>query len=399
MPSFHRGLCLQAHPEGNAVTTRFLPLGDGGRKARRFLCVASCVLCALLLSVRTARAANPDEASGVDVTRYRPYCGLYCLYAAIRLLGGQAEFERLVNPAYCANGGGSTLAQLKTCAQSLGFEALPVANMTSSFLYSCPYPALLHVKSNAGSKQYDHYVLFLGSRAGKARVFDPPGQIESLSFPVLRSRWDGTGLVVSSSRISALSLFAPAWIRFFEYSVAALLVLWAVSRLQKTWGDSASRSWKQKAMLFPAVQCIALVSAAAVLGVAYHALDKTGFFADPQATAEIIEAHFDSFVPKFSAAQVEGLRQEDALFIDARYPQAFSSGHLDGAINIPVNSTGPKRQESLKNIDSGRLLVVYCQSAQCPYAGEVLRRLHKDGYTNLALLKGGWNAWQEARSR
>lgn len=49
-----------------------------------------------------------------------------------------------------------------------------------------------------------------------------------------------------------------------------------------------------------------------------------------------------------------------ALLLDVRTPAEFAAGHLEGAINIPVQQL----EERVDEIPNGRPLVVYCQSGR-----------------------------------
>ncbi|MDF7806674.1 rhodanese-like domain-containing protein [Pontiellaceae bacterium B12219] len=54
------------------------------------------------------------------------------------------------------------------------------------------------------------------------------------------------------------------------------------------------------------------------------------------------------------------LIKDGALLIDARSPQEFSGGHIEGAVNIPHNVIA--RIIHTKTSDKKRAIVVYCQS-------------------------------------
>ncbi|HNS96967.1 MAG TPA: rhodanese-like domain-containing protein [Polyangiaceae bacterium] len=81
--------------------------------------------------------------------------------------------------------------------------------------------------------------------------------------------------------------------------------------------------------------------------------------------------------PKQLQAIAEALRS-GATLIDVRSEAEFASGHLPGAIHIPVNDLHPERLK-----DKTRPVVVYCASgARSAYAAKTLR---KAGFTALDL--------------
>ncbi len=68
---------------------------------------------------------------------------------------------------------------------------------------------------------------------------------------------------------------------------------------------------------------------------------------------------------KMSAVRVPGSEARErvaagALLLDVRTANEFSGGHIEGAINIPVQEL-PRRLDELGN-DKAREVVVYCQS-------------------------------------
>ncbi len=68
------------------------------------------------------------------------------------------------------------------------------------------------------------------------------------------------------------------------------------------------------------------------------------------------------------------------LIIDVREPEEFSTGHVDGAINIPPASllTGATQ---LNGVDKDTELIVYCLSGSRSNASiQILKQL---GFTNL----------------
>ena len=66
-----------------------------------------------------------------------------------------------------------------------------------------------------------------------------------------------------------------------------------------------------------------------------------------------------------------------ALVIDVRTPQEFGSGHVKGAVNIPL-STLPHKLESLKR---GKAIVVYCASGARSASAKGL--LERNGFSEV----------------
>ena len=81
--------------------------------------------------------------------------------------------------------------------------------------------------------------------------------------------------------------------------------------------------------------------------------------------------------------------KQDFQLIDIRDDNAFQTGHIDGAANIPLTMlTTPDSMEKL----SGKKIVVYSNGSEnAAKAVVMLRLMGLDGY----LLTGGYNAWHQ----
>lgn len=69
--------------------------------------------------------------------------------------------------------------------------------------------------------------------------------------------------------------------------------------------------------------------------------------------------------------------QSTKIYIDVREPSEYASGHVEGAINLPVNSISEDSVE-LKNIKANDTIIVYCRSGV--RAGQAQARLQSLGY-------------------
>lgn len=81
--------------------------------------------------------------------------------------------------------------------------------------------------------------------------------------------------------------------------------------------------------------------------------------------------------------------QVDHLLIDVRTPEEFASGHINGAVNIPLDQIGRR----LSEIPKDRQVVLYCRSGN--RSQQAARLLREAGYSNIFDL-GGVIAWQNA---
>ena len=79
--------------------------------------------------------------------------------------------------------------------------------------------------------------------------------------------------------------------------------------------------------------------------------------------------------------------------IDVRGPSEFASGHVLGALNIPLSQLAKK----LKRIPSDRPVVTYCNMHHRGESrGERAAVLLRESGYQAATIDGGYPAWQEA---
>lgn len=85
------------------------------------------------------------------------------------------------------------------------------------------------------------------------------------------------------------------------------------------------------------------------------------------------------------------------LWVDARDPESFAAGHIDGAVGFDEGAFGEALGALLAAWTPERRIVVYCDSTACSRAQEVVQRLREAGLSDVYFLHGGWEAWLAAR--
>ena len=89
-------------------------------------------------------------------------------------------------------------------------------------------------------------------------------------------------------------------------------------------------------------------------------------------------------------AQAQRAAGQSLVFLDVRTPEEFASGHVPGAVNIPVKQL-PDR---LAELGKGDRLVVYCERG--PRAMAAVDTLSQAGYTGVSHMTGDMAAWRAA---
>ncbi|HUU81107.1 MAG TPA: rhodanese-like domain-containing protein [Acidobacteriota bacterium] len=85
------------------------------------------------------------------------------------------------------------------------------------------------------------------------------------------------------------------------------------------------------------------------------------------------------------------------VFVDARSPELYERGHIEGALNLPWDDFEKLFREVLKGISNDAVLVTYCDGEGCGQSHELALALFKEGYKNVRVLVGGLRLWQEAQ--
>ncbi|MBI5432858.1 MAG: rhodanese-like domain-containing protein [Planctomycetes bacterium] len=113
----------------------------------------------------------------------------------------------------------------------------------------------------------------------------------------------------------------------------------------------------------------------------------------PAAPCDVAARHFEaSFAFETDCWDVHAsLRQSENAFVvlDVRSPEAFASGHVPGAVNLPHARIV---ERNLERFPLGALFVVYCAGPHCNGADRAALRLARLGRPVKKML-GGVTGW------
>lgn len=128
------------------------------------------------------------------------------------------------------------------------------------------------------------------------------------------------------------------------------------------------------------------VLAALPLALAVAACDT----APPAVQAEeVVSSETAEVLTIDSAALAEKLSAGNVQLIDVRTPEEFAEGHIEGAINIPVDDFDPAALPDAE----GKERILYCRSAR--RSGIAAERLSSHSGKAATHLEGGILAWLE----
>lgn len=88
-------------------------------------------------------------------------------------------------------------------------------------------------------------------------------------------------------------------------------------------------------------------------------------------------------------------KEKSALFIDARGPDEFATGHIPGALNVPHDSVSvPKYAKTLSLIANDARIVVYCNTHLCIVSKTGAEGIIFNGFPRVIIAEGFWG-WEE----
>lgn len=87
----------------------------------------------------------------------------------------------------------------------------------------------------------------------------------------------------------------------------------------------------------------------------------------------------------------ERMAAGDVVVLDVRPEPEFRSGHIAGAVSVPVRELAGRLEE----LPDGRTVVAYCRGQYCVFADEAVRMLHARGLP-AARLEDGYPEWAAA---
>lgn len=133
-------------------------------------------------------------------------------------------------------------------------------------------------------------------------------------------------------------------------------------------------------MRTPQITLAVIILVLVVVFVGAFVLQSRGTSPEPNTIENLTPAQYQDTFVTGSAAH---------LLVDVRTPDEFASGHIEGAVNIPLDALSSR----LNEIPRDQPVVVYCRSGS--RSAQAARLLSGAGYTQVRDL-GGITAWMAA---
>ena len=85
-----------------------------------------------------------------------------------------------------------------------------------------------------------------------------------------------------------------------------------------------------------------------------------------------------------------------AIFIDARDPEDYNSGHIQNSINIPFDYY-EDYEEVIDSLDTAAVYVIYCSGDECSLSMDLADYLFNELlFEKVLIFEGGWPQWRDA---
>lgn len=94
--------------------------------------------------------------------------------------------------------------------------------------------------------------------------------------------------------------------------------------------------------------------------------------------------------------EVQQLRAFGGLIVDARSPELYALGHIEGAVSLPMVEIDAVLPEFLSRISKDQPLIVYCSGFGCPDSFDLGVSLIEAGYLDVRVFEGGYPEWHDA---
>jgi rhodanese-related sulfurtransferase len=164
------------------------------------------------------------------------------------------------------------------------------------------------------------------------------------------------------------------------------------------------RSRSREAWLTVAWQLAAVLLTAVALGLSCNQMRtaKLPLISNWSPEAQLTLESGDSLAVSLADAEMLYFAHS-AIFLDARSPDLYDEGHIEGALNLPWFNHFPWEEfdarlaETLRDFPLDTTFVTYCDGEGCSLSKEVALAMLEHGYTDVRVLVNGWTLWRNKR--
>jgi len=150
-----------------------------------------------------------------------------------------------------------------------------------------------------------------------------------------------------------------------------------------------SRSWNNLGSVF-AVGLLLLIAACSTTAIQSASTPAAPASAQQPPAAQSA----GSQVPRITVEELKKLMtDQQVVVVDVRSADAYKTGHIKGAINLPLDKI---QAGDYKDLPRDKRVITYCSCGAEQSSAAATSLLEKAGFKNGATLLGGTNAWQQS---
>lgn len=163
----------------------------------------------------------------------------------------------------------------------------------------------------------------------------------------------------------------------------------------------AGRDCSREGWLTVTWQLAAVVLVAAAIGLTSNQLRtaRLPLVGDWSPEAQLTTPSGDSLAITLADAE-EMYYAHAAIFLDARSPELYSEGHIDGALSLPWEGSpwedlDSRIAQALRDFSPETPFIAYCDGEGCSLSKELAMAMLDRGYTEVRVLVNGWTLWND----
>jgi rhodanese-related sulfurtransferase len=97
------------------------------------------------------------------------------------------------------------------------------------------------------------------------------------------------------------------------------------------------------------------------------------------------------------AETLHDFHTQGAIFLDTRKKQDYDSGHIEGALNLPIGTNPEISAEQLARWKQAPVIVIYCNGVFDGTGYRAARMLTEKGLKNVETYPEGWPEWKNCQ--
>ena len=94
--------------------------------------------------------------------------------------------------------------------------------------------------------------------------------------------------------------------------------------------------------------------------------------------------------------EVQQLIASGGWIVDARSPDLFAMGSIDGALSLPLVDIDAFLPDFLARVAKDQIIITYCSGFGCPDSFDLGVLLIESGYQDVRVFEGGYPEWRDA---